>query len=719
MTAPADPWGPPSAPRNENVPTSFSSTAWRAPDRRQNTESWYDPKRNVYPDRRKETRGHARDSNGWGDGDGHWDNPSGEPSWGRDLDDDPWGIRRSNDQGRGRRERRDTWAGREAGREARDWALHRQPQGQGWGPLDEEEDEDGGWEHVNHNIGRGGSGGGDAGGGWWNKAERSRSRGPPAHQSQNAWENDMDSIPHWGQQSNRPWATMNDDDEEDQIHARSVMDRMRASTPHIPHRNGHGHHRSKSRPRESGTSWGEGGSWGWGEKHLEDQVNDVHLDRLRAMDSEEKRLRKDRAKQREREAMANYGWGDANEEEFHRGHEVGGDWELAGAMNGLSLNGHGHGHHSPLQEQEKIHIHKKHKKRSRSLSAHRNSLFDGRHVTYEQYKMKNGVGGPRQEDLPFRPSSWREGYSVRSGGSGLGKGWFGGSRRASEVKEINDPVKRTLHPHLHFTPPSGNYAFSPYSSQSSEPPPVSLDLRISPSLSQSLVHFLPNIHFLTLPRNPDPTPNPIDLMQFATHPPTSQMRLFHRRLPWYIDIIAGMGGRYGAQGGGGSFVTIWDVIVGLYNGLTGGEGWGGESQVRAEEYWSGEMGDHVDASPPPPTAGNLPGSTPLLGTNMGLGRKMKRTAREQVSMSWRLRGQLANQVKYAQIMAESRMEDIAMAEGARAEQTELQRGVRRVDWLSVGAYVGTGGDGMADMRAFRWLGLKRAKRGMWEIVTEL
>ncbi|KAF9254154.1 hypothetical protein L218DRAFT_1010021 [Marasmius fiardii PR-910] len=714
--------------RNQTATNGFSSTAWQPPERRGHGHGhgW---QREVDA-RLREHMHRGRNGDRWGgggedddDGWGNWGNGHGghhrKDGHGRHTEQDPaefgWGSW-EDDQVRGRRGRRDTWSGRDA----RDWQqrLNRD----GWGDLEEEEEEDDyGWGPRHDHDTRNEAGDGSS---WFPPTQRSRSKGPPQHSQVPAvgrgdWENDMDALPDW----HRDASGANDhgydpEDIEDERHAREAEDRMRALTPLRGDR-----HRSKSRKREAENSWGhnepdpwtqleQGGhnDWGdagasangWGhdswdrERGPEERAREVQVERLRARDREERRQRE----QRQREARENFDWGDGNHGHAHRGGHEETDWELMDAMGGLSLNGRRTPHH----QEGTLHIPKQHKKRSRSLSAHRNPLFDGYHVSYEQHKSRNGLkGGPREEDLPFRPNTWREGYSVRSGGGGV-KGWLGGigGRRGSEVKEINDTVKRTLHPHLSFTPgTSTGGILSPYSPSSAPAaPPISLDLRMSPSLPYSLKSFLPSLNLLELPRSPNPTPSSVDLMQFATYPSSNQMRLFHRRLPWYIDIHAGMSGMPPGSRGGGH-VTVWDVIVGLYVGLVGGEGIGGESQVRAEEYWSGEMGDHVDVTPPP-VSGTLPGSTPLLGASMG-GRKMKRTAREQVSMSWRLRGQLASQIKYATVMGGSGMEDVARVEAAKAEQAELQRGVRRVDWLSVGAYVGGGEGGGGDARAYRWV----------------
>ncbi|KAK1227064.1 hypothetical protein PQX77_009946 [Marasmius sp. AFHP31] len=307
-----------------------------------------------------------------------------------------------------------------------------------------------------------------------------------------------------------------------------------------------------------------------------------------------------------------------------------------------------------------------------------NPMFSGYHLTYEQHMDRNGLYGGRQDDLPYRPNTWRNEYSVKGGGRM--NTLF---RQNSDVKEINDNIKRTLHPHLLLDP-------------ASPLPPISLDLRLSPGIPSTLT---PTLNLLTLPKNPHKL-SQIDLVQFATHPPTSNMRLFHKRLPWYIDVVSRTG-----------YVTVQDIIYALHNTLTGSGG-GGRSQVTAAEYWCGEMGEHVDVATSTPTTTPLRSLAPLPGLGWSGQRRPKHTAREQVSRSWRVRGQLAYTVEWMESLARGFHDDVARQDGAKAQQDELERGVRRVDWLAIGLNVD-------DQRTFRWIGLKKGRRGMWEVVTEV
>ncbi|KAL0056894.1 hypothetical protein AAF712_016490 [Marasmius tenuissimus] len=271
-----------------------------------------------------------------------------------------------------------------------------------------------------------------------------------------------------------------------------------------------------------------------------------------------------------------------------------------------------------------------------------NPIDRGKLITYEQHMQRNGLHGGIEDEFPYRPSTWRLGYSV----AGL---WVDGQlfRLHSDAKEFFDDTKTRLHPHLIFDPKA------PF-------PPISLDLRVEPLTPSTL----------------------IDLDQFATDPPSSYLRLFHKRLPWYIEV-------QGQRGG----ITVQDIIYTLHDALTG-TGRGGKSPVTLEEYWCGEMGEEVEGTP-----------TPEQG-------EPRYSARVQVSMSWRLRGQLAYSVELMDSLARGSRKDCAERDAAKAEQAELARGVRRVDWLAVGSSV-------EDERSFRWIGLRQGRWEMWEIITEL
>ncbi|ESK82058.1 hypothetical protein Moror_13420 [Moniliophthora roreri MCA 2997] len=395
------------------------------------------------------------------------------------------------------------------------------------------------------------------------------------------------------------------------------------------------------------------------------------------------------------------------------------DWDMLDRFGGMGLGDAAH-HRSaqipeavlpPLRRKSK-HKRSKSRSRPRTLSLPSTPLHlpnPGIHVTYAQHLQRHNLLGPREEDLPYRPQTWRPDYTVK-GGSFFGDLIRRGSFSAPEPYPFEDPVKRSLHPHLQF------------STNDRAPPAISMDLRIVPNFPGTRV--LPilgqmghPVRFLSLGGVREL--NQVDLMQYATNPPVQRMRLYHKRIPWYIEIQS--------VSGRAEHVKVWDVIVGLFDQLTG-SGMSGVSQVRAEEYWAGEMGEHVSSTPSMPSV-PLPG-TPMMPSTPG--KRSKRTAREQVSHSWRARGQLAALLTSARMISDGVHPDSDMVrhESERAEKSELGRGVRRVDWLSVGVSsspgaggflnTGHGGSGFTQGgEEFRWIGLRRGRRGMWEVITEV
>lgn len=93
-------------------------------------------------------------------------------------------------------------------------------------------------------------------------------------------------------------------------------------------------------------------------------------------------------------------------------------------------------------------------------------------------------------------------------------------------------------------------------------PPILLDLRMNPLEGNAL-------NFLHLGR----PHNNIDFAQLATNPPASHMRLFHPRLPWYIDI-------YEKHPNG---VTVFDVLTQMWQELL--------SQITGRHYWNEDLSD--------------------------------------------------------------------------------------------------------------------------------
>ncbi|ESK93797.1 hypothetical protein Moror_13099 [Moniliophthora roreri MCA 2997] len=281
----------------------------------------------------------------------------------------------------------------------------------------------------------------------------------------------------------------------------------------------------------------------------------------------------------------------------------------------------------------------------------------------QSLKQQDDLPGPPGKTLSRRPGTWRSDYNV-NGGS-----FFGGLRLGKDLTYASgyspDPVTRMLHPHIQ---PRAN---------SHTPPAISMDLRIPPNFPG--VHVRPVLdqmgQSVHLPNLGGRELNPNDLMQYATNPPVNRMWLYHKRIPWYITIVP--------SSGIDEYIRVGDVITGLFEGLTG-TGMGGTSQVLPEEYWAGEMDAVVSAE-----SSFIPWS--------GFGRRDKSTAREYVSRAWAKRDRVG-------------------VERERAEREEKRRGVRRVDWLSIG--VSQSSPGFKDAE-YRWIGLQRDKVGMWEILTEV
>lgn len=91
--------------------------------------------------------------------------------------------------------------------------------------------------------------------------------------------------------------------------------------------------------------------------------------------------------------------------------------------------------------------------------------------------------------------------------------------------------------------------------------PVHLDLRGFPSPGGVLFPTLDREH------------NAIDLAQLAFQPSATTMRLFHPRLPWYVDIVATH------QNG----IMISDVFEALSSQL--------QMPIRGMHFWNKELGD--------------------------------------------------------------------------------------------------------------------------------
>jgi len=63
-----------------------------------------------------------------------------------------------------------------------------------------------------------------------------------------------------------------------------------------------------------------------------------------------------------------------------------------------------------------------------------------------------------------------------------------------------------------------------------------------------------------------------DLMRPTTHPPTTFMRLYHTRLPWYIDVV---------PLDNGSYITLGDLFTTICQVLA--------MRIRGEEFYNDEL----------------------------------------------------------------------------------------------------------------------------------
>ncbi|THU90321.1 hypothetical protein K435DRAFT_864411 [Dendrothele bispora CBS 962.96] len=167
-------------------------------------------------------------------------------------------------------------------------------------------------------------------------------------------------------------------------------------------------------------------------------------------------------------------------------------------------------------------------------------------------------------------------------------------------------------------------------------------------------------------------------MYASSGPPVNMMRLYHPRLPWYIDVVQTR------AGAGGQGVTVGDVII-----------WTIKGRIR-DFFRVGQISSRMD----------------LMGMNREeCGRNKYGSGRSLVGRAWsercRLMGILRQQPVYALPSSDGdEMDWEARAAGhfGRRERVEMAKGVKR-DWL--------GGEGMVN-----WVGLVRGKGGVWQMKTQ-
>ncbi|KAH7920958.1 hypothetical protein BV22DRAFT_1020262 [Leucogyrophana mollusca] len=141
-----------------------------------------------------------------------------------------------------------------------------------------------------------------------------------------------------------------------------------------------------------------------------------------------------------------------------------------------------------------------------------------------------------------RPGNWRRDFKFRSGLSSMFR--LKGSN--SRTSEISDSSKLSLHPYLRHDRGL---------------PPAILDLR-------------QDLQTLTFHEIDHPVTYK-DLAHSCTIPPTPFMRIYHSRLPWYIDIHAT----------NSNFISIGDFFIALYASLY--------KRIHRSDYWNDEL-DETD-----------------------------------------------------------------------------------------------------------------------------
>jgi len=113
-----------------------------------------------------------------------------------------------------------------------------------------------------------------------------------------------------------------------------------------------------------------------------------------------------------------------------------------------------------------------------------------------------------KETFAERPSEWRQGFSFRSGLASL-----------VPRRQLSSAGDRS------YSPFGSKSALHPYLRYNISNPPVVLDLRQDPA----------TVRFHALGREANTAG---DFTRLVCDPPVMRMRLFHDRLPWYIDIQA-------------------------------------------------------------------------------------------------------------------------------------------------------------------------------------
>ncbi|KAJ3937807.1 MAG: hypothetical protein NXY57DRAFT_6741 [Lentinula lateritia] len=483
-----------------------------------------------------------------------------------------------------------------------------------------------------------------------------------------------------------------------------------AGRHHRSHSRNHSRSRQRQEPREDAYGWGAEPAGAWDEDQLDEE------------DEEEEGMRRARA-----DLMRS----------MDRGHENAtsgsADWDLIDSFSGMGIQD---GQRDRSRHRGRSRSRSRHPDRHRRKSAMKRSYSNDMapqastnfniepHRSRERMDrlawpsqnspygssnrlIENQIYGP--QDRVRRPRDWRAEYSVKPN---IFTRFSPRQWHSSDVIEMNDPVKRVPNSLLHRT--------------SSSHPPTFIDLRI-PIQTQMQLHAEQRTHFgygsggifpyLNRP------PNSIDFAQMACEPASPHMRLYHPRLPWYIDLMStsaiaasradagpstpGFGVGYGVIG-----LTVWEVIEGVWREL--------QKQITSRDFYNEEMGTvmtggrtrSTSLTSHSPFSSHMP-LTPLssnsaLPLSPGHGYDMygqpqlqpTQTARDLVSMAFRSRCKFVGQ----ELFGDSKRAKLDFGHFGQGEAREMSKGVRRVDWL-----------GMEE--EWVWTGIVRKSSGMWEIKT--
>ncbi|KAH0826796.1 hypothetical protein J3R83DRAFT_5219 [Lanmaoa asiatica] len=140
-----------------------------------------------------------------------------------------------------------------------------------------------------------------------------------------------------------------------------------------------------------------------------------------------------------------------------------------------------------------------------------------------------------------RPQQWRYDFKFKSGIASMLRSWSNPTR---SLDDFVDSAKLDIHPFLRY---------------SKSRPITMYDLRRDPV----------TLMFRDLAR----PPLAIDMDHTVTLPPTQYMRLYHSRLPWYIDIRAN----------GAPFISLADFFQQLFAALS--------KQISKYEFYTNELDD--------------------------------------------------------------------------------------------------------------------------------